>query len=102
MVATAGGHPPVAVGYGGRDRLIGANPIVACFPTGDESPLLVDMATTSVAVGKIMVAAARGEQVPPGILVDASGAPTSDSGRVRCRRGADPLRRAQGVCTCSV
>ena len=78
MVATAGGHPPVAVGYGGRDRLIGANPIAACFPTGDESPLLVDMATTSVAVGKIMVAAAHGEQVPPGILVDASGAPTSD------------------------
>jgi hydroxycarboxylate dehydrogenase B len=78
MVATAGGHPPVAVGYGGRDRLIGANPIAACFPTGDDSPLLVDMATTSVAVGKILVAAARGEKIPPGVLVDASGAPTSD------------------------
>ena len=57
--------------------LLARTPIAACFPTGDESPLLVDMATTSVAVGKIMVAAASSEQVPPGLLVDASGAPTS-------------------------
>ena len=77
MFVTAAGHPGLAVAYGGRGRLLGANPIAAGFPAGDE-PFVLDIATTSVAAGKVRVAAARGEQVPPGVLVDAAGKPTTD------------------------
>ncbi len=77
MIVTAAGHPGLAVAYGGRGRLLGANPIAAGFPAGDE-PFVLDIATTTVAAGKVKVAAARGEQVPPGVLVDAAGQPTTD------------------------
>ncbi len=77
MFVTAAGHPGLAVAYGGRGRLLGANPIAAGFPAGDE-PFILDIATTTVAAGKVRVAAARGEQVPPGALVDAKGQPTTD------------------------
>jgi hydroxycarboxylate dehydrogenase B len=77
MFVTAAGHPGLAVAYGGRGRLLGANPIAAGFPAGDE-PFILDIATTTVAAGKVKVAAARGDQVPPGALVDAAGQPTTD------------------------
>ncbi len=85
MLATAGGHPPIAIAHGGRDRLFGANPLAAGFPTrsggspdAGKEAFVLDMATTSVAAGKVLVAAARGEQLPAGVLVDAEGAPSSD------------------------
>ncbi len=77
MFVTAAGHPGLAVAYGGRGRLLGANPIAAGFPAGEE-PFILDIATTTVAAGKVRVAAARGEPVPPGVLVDAAGQPTTD------------------------
>jgi hydroxycarboxylate dehydrogenase B len=77
MFVTAAGHPGLAVAYGGRGRLLGANPIAAGFPAGDE-PFILDIATTTVAAGKVRVAAARGDQVPPGVLVDSAGQPTTD------------------------
>jgi hydroxycarboxylate dehydrogenase B len=77
MFVTAAGHPGLAVAYGGRGRLLGANPIAAGFPAGNE-PFVLDIATTTVAAGKVKVAAARGEQVPAGVLVDAAGQPTTD------------------------
>jgi hydroxycarboxylate dehydrogenase B len=77
MFVTAAGHPGLAVAYGGRGRLLGANPIAAGFPAGNE-PFVLDIATTTVAAGKVRVAAARGEQVAPGALVDAAGQPTTD------------------------
>lgn len=77
LLATAGGHPPVAVAHGGRERVLGANPIAAGFPCGDEA-FILDMATTSVAVGKVMVAAARGEPLAAGLVVDADGISTTD------------------------
>jgi hydroxycarboxylate dehydrogenase B len=77
MFVTAAGHPGLAVAYGGRGRLLGANPIAAGFPAGDE-PFILDIATTTVAAGKVKVDAARGDQVPPGALVDAAGQPTTD------------------------
>jgi LDH2 family malate/lactate/ureidoglycolate dehydrogenase len=85
MLTMAGGHPPIAVPHGGRDRLFGANPLAAGFPTRSGGPpeaakdaFVLDMATTSVAVGKVLVVAAAGEQLPAGVLVDADGAPSTD------------------------
>lgn len=77
MLATAGGHPPIAVAPNGKEKVIGANPIAGAFPTAKESVVL-DMATTAVAVGKVLIAAARDEVLAPGLVVDADGNPTTD------------------------
>src|SRR5207253_9002272 len=68
------------VPHGGARPLLGANPFAAAFPTG-EAPVLVDFATTADAGGKVLVAAAAGEQLPPGCIVDAEGRPTTDPQR---------------------
>lgn len=74
---TAGGHPPIAVPFLGRDRFLGANPFAAGFPTTSD-PFVMDFATTSVAVGKVMVAQARGEQLAEPVIVDAQGRASRD------------------------
>ena len=49
----------------------GANPSVA--PWGRKIPILIDMATSTVALGKLQLALQRGEKVPEGWFIDASG-----------------------------
>jgi uncharacterized oxidoreductase len=65
--------------YGGRARILGTNPLAIAAPrrTGEE-PLLVDFATAGVAEGKLRVARANGQQVAPGLLLDAEGRPSQD------------------------
>lgn len=70
------GH--MAVPYGGAGHAYGANPIAAGFPTPDGDPVLLDFATTRIAGGKVLVAAAAGTQLPAGCIVDAQGRPTTD------------------------
>jgi LDH2 family malate/lactate/ureidoglycolate dehydrogenase len=67
-----------AVPYGGSRPALGTNPLAAGFPVRGEDPVVVDMATTAVAVGKIMVAQAAKKDLPPGSIVDSRGRPTTD------------------------
>ncbi|HYH19619.1 MAG TPA: Ldh family oxidoreductase [Azospirillum sp.] len=64
---------------GGVRPFIGTNPIAFGFPTGREVPFVLDMATSLVARGKIIVAAKRGESIPLGWAVDKDGNPTTDA-----------------------
>ena len=65
--------------FGGRQRLLGTNPLALSVPAGGGRPaVVVDWATSATAEGKLAVARARGEQAPPGAVLDASGAPTTD------------------------
>ena len=64
---------------GGVRPFIGTNPIAFGFPTGREVPFVLDMATSLVARGKIIVAAKRGEAIPLGWAVDKHGNPTTDA-----------------------
>ena len=73
-----GSEEPVAVPYGGRKPLLHTNPISIGVPAGDETPMVMDFATTTIAGSKARVAALKGEQVPPGSLVDDDGRPTTD------------------------
>jgi uncharacterized oxidoreductase len=65
--------------FGGREARFGTNPLCFTMPGAKgEDPIVLDMATSIVAVGKIRVAKNRGKRVPEGYLVDAKGRMTTD------------------------
>ncbi len=79
LVALAFTNSPAAMPVpGGRRALMGTNPVAAAFPRRDAAPLVIDMALSEVARGKIMVAAKAGKPIPEGWAVDAEGNPTTD------------------------
>lgn len=70
---------PVVAPYGGYRPVMGTNPFAWAAPRGQgQPPLVLDFATSIVAEGKLRVARAKGEALPPGLIVDASGAPSRD------------------------
>jgi len=63
----------------GKQPRLGTNPICMAVPGGDEKPWLLDMATTTVAAGKIFKALINGQpQIPSGWAMDSEGVPTTD------------------------
>lgn len=76
MLMTNGG--PAIAPWGGRKKVIGTNPWSISAPAGKRPPLMMDMAITGVARGKIYLARQRREQIPLGWALDADGAPTTD------------------------
>jgi LDH2 family malate/lactate/ureidoglycolate dehydrogenase len=73
-VASANVMPP----WGGRERLLGTNPISIAIPAGEENPLQLDIATTVASHGTIKVVAQAGESMPEGWVIDADGNPITD------------------------
>jgi uncharacterized oxidoreductase len=78
ITADSGAGPKAVVPFGGRGRRLGTNPICIGMPSDLEGPVLLDMATSAVAQGKISLARNRKEQVPPGWIIDKDGNPTTD------------------------
>lgn len=64
------------VPFGGGGGALGTNPIAIGIPTGDESPFIMDFATSTVAEGKLQVARSKNADLPPGLIVDKHGAPS--------------------------
>lgn len=80
LVALAFTNSPSAMPVpGGRRPLMGTNPIAAAFPRRESAPLVIDLALSEVARGKIMVAAREGRAIPEGWALDANGNPTTDA-----------------------
>jgi LDH2 family malate/lactate/ureidoglycolate dehydrogenase len=77
-VGNANHLPP----WGGVDMLLSTNPIAVAIPAGDEPPIVLDMATTVAAFGKVKTKAQRGETMPEGWMVDRDGRPLTDPKRV--------------------
>lgn len=63
--------------WGGARPMLGTNPVGIAVPT-EREPLVVDMSTAAVSMGKIIDHAARSEPIPPGWAVDRYGAPSTD------------------------
>jgi L-2-hydroxycarboxylate dehydrogenase (NAD+) len=76
-VGNANHLPP----WGGIDMLLSTNPIAVALPAGEESPVVLDMATTVAAYGKVKTKAQRGETMPEGWMMDRSGQPLTDPRR---------------------
>ncbi|MDP2706138.1 MAG: Ldh family oxidoreductase, partial [Burkholderiales bacterium] len=67
--------------WGGIDMLLSTNPIAVGVPAGAEPPIVLDMATTVAAYGKVKTAAQRGETMPEGWMIDREGRPLTDPRR---------------------
>lgn len=67
--------------FGGADRLIGTNPIVVAFPAGEEYPMVLDISTTCVAMGKIQAFEREGKAIPAEWAKDYDGNPTTDASK---------------------
>jgi len=80
MTADSGRTAKHVVPFGGREARLGTNPIAIAMPSDLDGPFVIDMATSSVAAGKIKLAQARGEPIPPGWILDRDGRPTTDPG----------------------
>jgi LDH2 family malate/lactate/ureidoglycolate dehydrogenase len=75
---TSNGGKAMAPWGGAKNKIIGTNPWSIAAPGGAYPPLMLDMANTGVARGKIYLARQRHEKIPFGWALDKDGAPTDD------------------------
>lgn len=76
-VANGNGMPP----WGGREKLLGTNPMAVGLPSRRRTPFQLDIATTVASHGTIKVAAQRGESMPEGWVIDTHGNSITDPNR---------------------
>jgi len=88
---TSSADLPALVPTRARKAMLGTNPIAFAAPGRRNRPLLLDMATTTVSLGKIVDAWRRGRSIPPGWAVDATGAPATGARRAYDDRLLTPL-----------
>lgn len=86
------GHDPMVVAYGGRDRRFITNPFCCAVPRTDGNHVVLDMATTTVAAGKVRVAYMKGEPVPEHSLVDRNGVETTDARVIFSKDGGGAMQ----------
>jgi len=81
---------PAVAPWRGTDARFSTNPVCIAIPGPEpQRPIILDMATSVVAMGKVRVARNKGEQMKPGILLGGDGKPTTDPGAMyRQPRGA--------------
>lgn len=67
---------PMTAPYGGAAAVLGTNPVAFSLPNPDGDPITLDIATSAIAAGKVKVAKARHEDLPPDVILDKHGNPT--------------------------
>lgn len=75
VIASTG---PGTCPYGGKEKIMGTNPIAVAIPAGKENPISLDMATSVKASGNVAIQEELGEKVPEGWIIDANGNSTTD------------------------
>ena len=79
MIGFSSTNAPATVApTGGRTALLGTNPFAIAIPAGKEQPVVLDLATTVVARGRIMLYAKQNKPLEPGWAFDERGLPTVD------------------------
>src|SRR5262245_58481812 len=94
--ADSGRSPKHVAPFGGREARLGTNPISIAVPSDLDGPFCLDMATSAVAAGKVALAAARGERIPAGWIIDQDGRSTDDPTRLRRGGALLPLGGTEG------
>ncbi|WP_299790573.1 Ldh family oxidoreductase [uncultured Marivita sp.] len=72
---------PTMAPWGGKDKIVGINPLSVACPAEQENDLVLDFAFGETAHGKIRVYHQKGEPIPEGWAFDEDGFPTTDAGR---------------------
>lgn len=67
--------------WGGSEMLLGTNPVAIAVPAMEEAPVVLDMAPTVAAYGKVRLKQQRGEPMPVGWMIDRQGKPLTDAAR---------------------
>jgi delta1-piperideine-2-carboxylate reductase len=75
-------YMPVMAPHGGTRPLFGTNPLAFAWPRPGHDPMVIDMATSAMALGEVQIAAREGRRVPPGTGLDANGSPTTDPNEI--------------------
>lgn len=88
MTSTA---QPAVVPTFGRKAMLGTNPIAFAAPAARNRPFLLDMATSTVPLGKLMTAWRNGSRIPEGWALDLTGRPATDARMAREHRRLTPL-----------
>ena len=79
LLAVAMCNSPRAMAFWGGSRpMLGTNPIAFACPMNGREPLVIDLALSTVARGKIMAAQKAGQRIPDGWALDCRGQPTTD------------------------
>tara|TARA_R110002073_G_scaffold5168_8_gene32395 strand:- start:274 stop:1341 length:1068 start_codon:yes stop_codon:yes gene_type:complete len=94
------GQAPLMAPFHGSDARLGTDPICIAFPaTAQRSAFVLDMATSRISLGRLKLAAARGQDIPAGSLINEHGMPTTDPSGMSepVRKGAlTPMGRHKG------
>lgn len=93
MVANA---PKSIPPFGGDSPLYGTNPIAFAAPAPGRAPIVVDVALSRSARGKVMAAAKTGAPIPPGVALDEHGQPTTDA-KAALKGSMLPIGDAKGA-----
>lgn len=73
------GHLPLVAPHRGSDARLSTNPVCVAVPAAERGrAIILDMATSKVAMGKVRVAKNRGTPLAPGLVLDAAGRPSTD------------------------
>jgi (2R)-3-sulfolactate dehydrogenase (NADP+) len=97
LVGLAFANTPKAMApWGSRRALFGTSPLAFAAPQRTAPPLVIDMALSQVARGKILTAAQKGEAVPAGWAVDEEGRPTTDA-QAALKGTLQPIGGAKGA-----
>src|SRR6185295_3951975 len=97
LLALAFGNTPKAMApWGGRQPVFGTNPLAFAAPQRNEPPIVVDLALSQVARGKILTAAQKGEPIPAGWATDEHGNPTTDA-KLALKGALQPIGGAKGA-----
>jgi uncharacterized oxidoreductase len=73
---------PCVAPFGGTQSRLGTNPFAVGIPREGERPILIDFATSKLAVGKVRVAMNEGRQLAEGVLLTPEGVPTTDPSKL--------------------
>jgi uncharacterized oxidoreductase len=84
------------VPYGGRTPIFGTNPLGIGLPVPGQPPIIIDFATSATSGVKIIEAIRKATAFPPGVIVDKTGAPTTDPQQVRAGGGQVPFGGHKG------
>ena len=94
-IAMANDIPSVAAA-GSRGCVTGSNPIAYAVPTGSGDPMLLDIAISTVAGGKVYAAHQRGEPIPNNWIIDQEGRPSTDASLYPASAALMPMANHKG------